>query len=182
MLADEAMGGLGCTDASSASLEGDSDVSDELQIERATLEDLDRLTELFEAYRAFYECEPAPERARAYLRTRLERDEAIVLNAIRTEGGTRTILGFTQLYPTWESLEMGPMFVLYDLFVDPAGRGLGIGRALLDAGVAYAKEHDAVVVMLETSKTNTVAKSLYESAGWKLEREFDTYLYELDGS
>jgi len=152
---------------------------EDVRIERLTVDDLDRLTELFEAYREFYECDPAPDRARVYLRDRLEREEAVVLGATRTVGATRTILGFTQLYPTWESLEMGPLFVLYDLFVDPAGRGLGIGRALLDAGVAYAKEQGAVVVMLETSKNNVAAKGLYESAGWKLENEFDTYLYEL---
>lgn len=150
-----------------------------LTIERATVDDLDVLTPLFEAYREFYECEPDASGARTFLEERLDRDESTVFLAWDDANGQRRAVGFTQLYPTWGSLELGPAWVLYDLFVDPSVRRGGVGRQLLDRGVQHAREMGGKFVLLETAVDNLPGQALYESAGWKRDEEFYTYLFEL---
>src|SRR5436190_14116123 len=98
-----------------------------ITIEPAGVGDLDALVPLFEAYRAFYRCEPDESGARAFLQARLSGGESVVFMAWDGEGGDRRGVGFTQLYPTWESLGMGPQWVLYDLYVDPSARRGGVG-------------------------------------------------------
>lgn len=47
-----------------------------------------------------------------------------------------------------------------------AARGRGIGRALLDAGIDWAKDRGAEVVHLEVDERNTSALGLYASRGF----------------
>jgi len=51
--------------------------------------------------------------------------------------------------------------------VAPAQRRQGLGRALLEAALAYLKEHHAEQADLEVNVANRAAQSLYESLGFK---------------
>src|SRR5206468_570527 len=42
-----------------------------------------------------------------------------------------TLVGYALFYPTYSSFHTAPMLWLEDLFVEPAERGAGVGRALL---------------------------------------------------
>jgi ribosomal protein S18 acetylase RimI-like enzyme len=66
-------------------------------------------------------------------------------------------------------------FVLYDLFVTPAARGTGAGRALMEAAEAHARANGAARLQLETARTNVVGQALYESCGWKRDELFYVY-------
>jgi ribosomal protein S18 acetylase RimI-like enzyme len=55
---------------------------------------------------------------------------------------------------------------LQELYVVPPLRGRGIGRALLEATIALAREAGAAGVDLNTGETDTAARALYESAGF----------------
>lgn len=55
---------------------------------------------------------------------------------------------------------------LEELYVVPARRGQGIGRALLEATMATAREAGATHIDLNTGETDTAARSLYESVGF----------------
>ena len=55
---------------------------------------------------------------------------------------------------------------LEELYVAPAKRGQGLGRALLEAAMEAARERGAVHMDLGTSETDTAARALYESAGF----------------
>jgi ribosomal protein S18 acetylase RimI-like enzyme len=50
--------------------------------------------------------------------------------------------------------------------VVPALRGRGIGRALLEATIALAREAGATGVDLNTGETDTAARALYASHGF----------------
>ena len=67
-------------------------------------------------------------------------------------------------------------YLLYDLFVTPAARGTGAGRALMEAAEAYARETGAARLELQTAKTNVIGQALYESCGWLRDEAF--YVYE----
>lgn len=63
---------------------------------------------------------------------------------------------------------------LQELYVAPALRGRGIGRALLEATLATAREAGATFIDLGTGETDTAARALYESCGFtNREREPD---------
>ena len=145
-------------------------------VDLATLADAGRVAPLFDAYRQFYGLPSDLTLCRQYLAERLARDESVVLLAADADG---TTLGFVQMYPTFSSLRAARVFVLYDLFVDPAARQRGLGRRLMEAAAEEARRRGAVSLVLSTAKTNHPAQRLYESLGWLRDEEFYEYNLKL---
>ena len=133
--------------------------------------DLDEIARLFDAYRQFYAQPPDLAAARAFIHARIEHGESTIL--VACEG--RSVVGFAQLYPTFCSVAAAPIWVLYDLFVDPRARRCGVGRALLRAAPAHARAHGAARLELATARSNAAAQALYESEGWVRDNEFFRY-------
>jgi [ribosomal protein S18]-alanine N-acetyltransferase len=52
------------------------------------------------------------------------------------------------------------------MLVDAAWRGRGVGSGLLDAAIAWAREHDLHKLCLEVFPTNTAAIALYRKHGF----------------
>jgi ribosomal protein S18 acetylase RimI-like enzyme len=55
---------------------------------------------------------------------------------------------------------------LAELYVVPALRGQGLGRALMEAAIKVAREEGATYMDLGTSEDDVAARSLYESLGF----------------
>ncbi len=66
----------------------------------------------------------------------------------------------------WMQLR-GPCGIVQDVFVEPRARGLGAGRALLEAAIAWmhARGRDQVVLMTKTR--NEAAQRLFASLGFR---------------
>jgi ribosomal protein S18 acetylase RimI-like enzyme len=143
-----------------------------VSVRRATVDDAEAVGELFDHYRQFYGRAPDRELAAEYLRSRLRRDESIVLVAESARDG---FAGFCQMYPTFCSVEAAPILVLYDLFVRPSARRDGVARALMLAARDEALAAGVARMDLQTARTNGPARALYESLGWELDVTFDTY-------
>jgi ribosomal protein S18 acetylase RimI-like enzyme len=139
-------------------------------VRRATTEDLDALVPLFDAYREFYEAPSDRASSRRFLGERLARDESVVL--VAEEGGAA--VGFTQLYPLFSSVSMGPIYLLNDLYVPPRARRRGVGAHLLAAARSHGDAEGCHYLELSTAVDNP-AQRLYESCGWSLDREFLHY-------
>jgi len=73
----------------------------------------------------------------------------------------------------------GPAGVLYDILVDPARRGQGVGRTLLEATLAALKARGAPRVVLYTAERNDAAQRLFARAGFR--RTMIEMTRELDG-
>jgi ribosomal protein S18 acetylase RimI-like enzyme len=73
----------------------------------------------------------------------------------------------------------GPAGVLYDIVVDPAHRGLGVGQTLLDATLASLKARGSPRVVLSTAERNEPAQRLFARAGFR--RTMIEMTRELDG-
>ena len=142
-----------------------------IEIWRATLEDLDRIVPLFDAYRQFYRQPSDLERARSFLRERLERNQSVIF--LSTENGAVT--GFTQLYSSFSSGSLARIFILNDLFVTPEARRRGTGTALLNAAAEHGRSAGAVRLVLSTEVGNQAAQSVYERLGWKRDTAFFVY-------
>jgi GNAT superfamily N-acetyltransferase len=147
----------------------------EVVIRRAVPADLEALIPLFDHYRQFYRRPSEPDRIRAFLADRLRNGDSIVFLAVSSRG--RDPVGFVQLYPTFSSVSIGRAFVLNDLYVTPAGRGRGVGQALVARAVAFGREVGALSLELATEITNVTAQRLYQRAGWR--REVDFHHYEI---
>jgi GNAT superfamily N-acetyltransferase len=142
-----------------------------VHVRQATVEDLDVLVPLFDAYRQFYRQPSEPERARRFLLDRFEHSQSVIFIAF--EGAEA--VGFMQLYPSFSSRAMARIFVLNDLFVSPEARRHGAGSALLHAATEYARRVGALRLVLSTEVTNATAQSLYEKLGWKRDTAFCVY-------
>lgn len=143
----------------------------------ATLDDLDAVATLFDAYRQFYEQAPDLDLARRFIHERLQRQESVILLAADPADQP---IGFCQLYPSFCSVEAKPIYALYDLFVVPEARRSGAGRRLLRAAARFAAEQGRARMDLTTAKTNKAAQAAYESLGWVRDDLFYAYSQRIE--
>src|SRR2546430_17445335 len=134
-----------------------------LRIARAGLTDLDDLAPLFDGYRQFYGQRSDPAAAEAFLRERIERDESVIYLAYTG----REAAGFTQLYPSFSSVSLKPLWILNDLFVRTDGRRGGVGRGLLERARGHAVESGAKGLVPRAGVANQAAQALHQSCGWQ---------------
>jgi len=83
--------------------------------------------------------------------------ERLVLVSEKAPGAPIGFLVARRVAAEWE---------LENIVVAPASRGLGIGKRLLDALVARAREAGGEAVFLEVRESNAGARKLYEKAGF----------------
>ncbi len=151
-------------------------VNTQIEIVRASLEDVPLITPLFDAYRQFYKQAADIEGAQRFLSARLQEKSSVIFLAFRIdEKGVQHACGFTQLYPSFSSTTMETIWILNDLFVAPEARRSGTGKALLERARAFGVETQAKELTLQTAVDNYTAQALYEAAGWQRDEEFLTY-------
>jgi ribosomal protein S18 acetylase RimI-like enzyme len=133
----------------------------EIQVRRASVDDSAEIARLLHDFNLeFTEPTPDVETLAGRVRQLLEAGEIAVLLAGDGPDG----LSLFRFRPAlWsEGLET----YLQELYVVPALRGRGIGRALLERTIELAKEKGADGIDLNTGETDTAARGLYESMGF----------------
>jgi ribosomal protein S18 acetylase RimI-like enzyme len=133
----------------------------EIQVRPATVEDAMEIARLLHEFNLEFE-EPSPgvEAMAENVRRLLEPGEITVLLAGEGPDG----LSLFRFRPAlWsEGLET----YLQELYVVPALRGRGIGRALLERTIEIAREEGADGIDLNTGETDIPAQGLYETMGF----------------
>ncbi|HEX7019990.1 MAG TPA: GNAT family N-acetyltransferase [Gemmatimonadaceae bacterium] len=114
----------------------------------------------------FMAATPDTEREYAsFLGTQLDEAKVVVLVAERDD----EVVGYS--YAGVEGTDYmslrGPAGIVYDIIVDPAHRGQGSGRMLLDATIEELRARGAPRVMLSTAERNETAQRLFERAGFR---------------
>ncbi len=79
----------------------------------------------------------------------------------RNEAGE--VVGFTQYQLMHRSLGGSMVCYLSDLYVEPQVRGSGVGRALIDHVLAFARERGLPGVRWLTQESNYAARRLYDT-------------------
>jgi len=133
------------------------------------------LVPLFDAYRQFYKQSSDASGAREFLQERFKRKESVVFLAM--DG--KEAVGFVQLYPSFDSVTMRNVWILYDLFVVPAARKRGVAKLLMERARRLAVETKARGLILETGADNVAAQKLYERLGWKRDTAFHRYYLDV---
>lgn len=143
-------------------------------IRRLTIQDVQTLAPLFDAYRQFYRQTPDLQGAITFLMDRIKNDEATIYGYYTGN----QLAGFTLLYPMFSSVRMRPFYLLNDLFVLPEYRNAHAGRALLEYCKAMAKKENQAGIMLETEKSNQVGNHLYPGVGFEFNSGSNFYFWE----
>jgi len=138
-------------------------VERELRIEPIATEQLGRLLPLIAAYQRFYEVEEIDEaRNRAFFSSFIDPSEkGMLLGAWQAE----ELAGYACLYWSFTSLIPAETVLMNDLYVEPDVRNQGVGRALIEASAAVAKDRGAALLTWMTAEDNQTAQRLYDTTG-----------------
>jgi ribosomal protein S18 acetylase RimI-like enzyme len=131
------------------------------RVRRAESADADDVGRLMHDFNTEYDDEtPGPEKIAARVRELLAGGDTTILLAGDGPDGL-AVLRF-RLAITTPGLEC----YLAELYVVPARRGQGLGRALMNAAIEEARERGADYMDLGTSEDDVAARALYESLGF----------------
>ncbi|PMG73068.1 hypothetical protein BCU84_19390 [Shewanella sp. 10N.286.51.B7] len=128
--------------------------------------DTDVLVSLFDDYRQSMGFKSEPKKCRQFIKTRLIENDSMILAAFEEP----KCLGFVQLYPSYSSLLLKPVWYFDDVFVDASRRGEGIATLLIEKAKMLAQGTDVMLVKrtkvldngLETNLSNqTEAEGMY---------------------
>ena len=140
-------------------------------IKEATVEDSEKIGEVFDLYRQFYKKNPDKIISIEYIKQRLTNKESTIFFVEEDN----FCIGIVQLYVTFDSLELSKKIILYDLFVRSEYRKKGIGAMLMDASKDFAENNGITGIELSTAISNGTAQRLYESLGYERDNEFYNY-------
>ncbi len=93
----------------------------------------------------------------------LENDRGCVL--VAEEAGR--VVGMCTGQVVVSTAEGGPALLVEDMVVDPAHRGQGIGRALMNAMAGWAVEQGATRLQLLADSNNQPGLAFYQRLGWQ---------------
>jgi ribosomal protein S18 acetylase RimI-like enzyme len=131
-----------------------------IDIRDARSDDLQSWLPLWQGYLTFYKVKIAPEITTATWARILDPMNDLTCRMAEKDG---ELLGFAHHFTHLTTWDIRPTCYLEDLFVSPAARGLGIGRALIDDLIALGKARDWTSVYWITAEDNKTAQALYDS-------------------
>jgi ribosomal protein S18 acetylase RimI-like enzyme len=136
-------------------------VPDDLAARRATVADAAVIGRLLHDFNTEYDDPtPGPDKLAERIRQLLDGGDTAVLLAGAGPDGLAVLRFRLALWS--EALEC----YLAELYVVPATRGRGLGRALMNAAMDLARDEGADYMDLGTAETDVAARALYESLGF----------------
>jgi ribosomal protein S18 acetylase RimI-like enzyme len=141
-------------------------------IRAANPDDLADLTRLYVAYRVFYGEPPAEAAAGEFIRERISGNAGKYFLAWDSEHPLASPVAFMHLMPSTNTLAMRPIWLLEDLYVEPAARKRGIATRLLEEAEVFARSTGAERITLATAHDNEAAQSIYRKVGYVREDHF----------
>ena len=134
---------------------------DDLAARRATVADAAVIGRLLHDFNTEYDDPtPGPDKLAERIRQLLDGGDTAVLLAGAGPDGLAVLRFRPALWS--EALEC----YLAELYVVPAARGRGLGRALMNAAMDFARDEGADYMDLGTAETDVAARALYESLGF----------------
>ncbi len=146
-----------------------------MHVLQARSEHIEEVARLFDQYRVFYNQSSDIEAAKNFLQERFRNDSSIIFVASQDN----CLIGFIQLYPSFSSVSMRPIWILNDLFVEERFRNQGAANLLMAAAEELARKTGAVRIVLATQMSNFAAQALYQSRGYSKDEEFYHYSLSL---
>ena len=131
-----------------------------LEIRAALAADKQRWFILWQGYLNFYKTELSTEQSELTWQRILDQEFNMKCAVVVDDG---IIVGFTTYSLQNSTWSEGGHCYLEDLFVDPAMRGKGVGRALIEYVKSYAIENNCSRLYWNTDEDNATARKLYDT-------------------
>lgn len=137
-------------------------------IRPVTSQDFDAWRPLWDGYNAFYGRTGNTALPEAITRSTWSRflDVAEPMHALVAEQSGK-LLGLAHFLFHRSTISTSDSCYLQDLFTVEAARGMGVGRALIEAVYAYARQAGSLRVYWQTHETNVAAMQLYDKVAEK---------------
>ncbi len=145
-------------------------------IRPVTPADLAVWEELFDAYAAFYKTTVGPEAKAAVWGWIFAEAPDFWCDVAEAEG---RVVGFAQYQFMHRSLSGAKVCYLSDLFARPEVRGGGVGRALIDHVIGFARRRGISNVRWLTQEFNYAGRRLYDS--YRPKSDFILYSVPVEG-
>lgn len=120
--------------------------------------------ELFDAYRQHYGANPAPDAVAAWMRDQVIADRSRIY--VAGEGPRAYGICSVAIVPA--ALTLRTVWLIRDLYVDPAARRNGVARTLLAQAADDARGAGAHRLSLQTDAANARAVQLYAKSGFTM--------------
>jgi GNAT superfamily N-acetyltransferase len=137
----------------------------DVRVEPISAEQFEALLPMIASYQGFYEVpeqEIDEERNRSFFgRFIAPSEDGMLLGAWQDE----QLVGYACLYWFFSSTRAAETVLMNDLYVEEGNRGEGVGRALIEASAAVARERSADHLEWRTAPDNRAAQRLYDSTG-----------------
>lgn len=144
-----------------------------MEIVRCTEAHLESLVKLIQEYRKFFGCSESAEAVYEFFQERMRLQDSATFMALQS--GTEIGMGFVNLYPSFSTLSLKPIWILNDLGVSRSYSGHGVAKSLILKAQEFALETGAIRIELKSEKANEKALSLYESVGFSVDHEHVYY-------
>ena len=131
-----------------------------LEIRAALATDKQRWFILWQGYLDFYKTELSTEQSELTWQRILDPEFNMKCAGVVDDG---LIVGFTTYSLQNSTWSEGGHCYLEDLFVDPAVRGKGVGRALIEYVKSYAIKNNCSRLYWNTDEDNATARKLYDT-------------------
>ena len=132
-----------------------------MHIETVSATTFEQVLPLIAEYQRFYEATPDEARNRAHFAQLLD-DHNLGIQFVALDDVGQA-LGFATLYFPLGSVSARVNCLMNDLYTIPDARGQGIGRALIQYCLAYARERGFHSIFWQTAQSNVRAQRLYDS-------------------
>jgi len=138
-------------------------MAEETRIEPIVESQFETLLPMIAAYQGFYEVDDIrTSRNRSFFRRFISpSDRGLLIGAWQGD----CLVGYACLYWHFSSTRAVETVLMNDLYVDEQARGRGVGRALIAASAAVARERGAPHLEWSTRPDNLTAQRLYDSTG-----------------
>ena len=135
-----------------------------ITVREARPEDFESWLPLWDGYNAFYERAGPTAVSDAMTRLTWQRffDANEPMHALVAEADDGRLVGLVHYLFHRNTVMVGPICYLQDLFAADDVRGQGVGRALIEAVYARAKAAGSPRVYWQTQETNATARRLYD--------------------
>ncbi|MGB1299387.1 MAG: GNAT family N-acetyltransferase [Psychrobium sp.] len=135
----------------------------------AELRHVDAIVPVMDEYRAFCGFESKGSETQQFLQQIIANQQSKLFLAI--DELTQQVMGFVNLYPSFSTLALKPIWILNDLAVSSRFRGRGLAKELINGALEFAKSSGAIRIELKTEVTNERAQSLYKSLDFNIDSD-----------
>lgn len=146
-----------------------------MDIKTCNINDLDKLTPLFDDYRQHFKQSSDQAAVREYLRARLESEQALIYLAQSDDD----LHGFVVLYPSFSSIGLAPIWILNDFYLKSGNNKRLMAKQLLDKISEDCRQAGVIRIEVTTRKENHKLHRLYKDYGFEKDYKYDHYFLQL---